>query len=138
MSTIHLRVKKGKCPPPEPHETAIKLETVQRFATQGRDGSKITPSRLPSISPCHFLLPILPVPRGHVNTPHSTLLQTSIIDIVALGIAPRDRQGRDAARFAKHVLRGARSELIHFEILTALEGCEGRFFDDEALETWRM
>ena len=36
------------------------------------------------------------------------------------------------------MLRGARSEFIHLEILTAFEGCEGRLFDDEALETWRM
>lgn len=73
-----------------------------------------------------------------MNTPHSILFKASIIDIVALGIAPRDRQGRDATRFAKHVLRGPRSESIHLEVLTAFERCERRLFDNEALETWRM
>ena len=53
---------------------------------------------LPEISFGHFLLPILPIPRRHINAAHIVLQKASVIDVVTVWIAPRYRQGRDATR----------------------------------------
>lgn len=91
-------------------------------------------SRLPQIPLRHLLLPLPPIRQRHIDAPHAVLLQAPIVDVVALGITPRDRHGRDTAVFAKHVLGRSRAESVDLEILFAGEGLEGGLFDDEALE----
>ena len=89
---------------------------------------------LPEIPFGHFLLPILPVLGRHINAPHIVPFKTSIVDVVALRIASRDRQRRDAADSTKHVLSRSRSEFVYLEMFLPLEGFERGLFDDETLE----
>ena len=49
-------------------------------------------------------------------------------------MTPRDRQRRDAAVLAEHVLGRFRSEPVDLEVFFAVEGLEGGFVDDETLE----
>ena len=96
--------------------------------------TQTTLRRLPELPLRHLLLPIPPIPRRHIDAPHIIFFEASIINIVALGKTPRNRQRRNAAHFAKHVLRRSRSESVNFEIFFAVEGFERGFLDDEALE----
>lgn len=80
----------------------------------------------------HLLLPILPIPPRHIDTAHIAPFQASIINIIPLGIAPRDRQRRDAASLTEHMLRSPRIERINLQMFFAVEGFERRFLDDEA------
>ena len=66
--------------------------------------------RLPKVSFRHFLLPVLPIPRRHIDAPHIVPLKAPAIDGIISSIAPRYRQGRDATGFAEHVSRNSRSE----------------------------
>ena len=49
-------------------------------------------------------------------------------------MTPRDRQRRDAAVLAEHVLGRFCSEPVGLEVFFAVEGLEGGFVDDESLE----
>lgn len=92
-------------------------------------------SRLPQIPlRRHLLLPLPPIRQRHIDAPHAVFFQAPIVDVVALGVTPRDRHGRDAAVFAKHVLGRSGAESVDFEILFAGEGFEGGLVDDETLE----
>ena len=97
--------------------------------------------RLPEISLGHLLLPLLPVPRRHVDAAHTRLVEAPVIDVVTFRVTPRDRQRGDAAVLAEHVLGRSRSEPVDLEVFFAVEGFERGFVDDETLEAcgrWEM
>ena len=77
---------------------------------------------------------ILPVPWCHINASYIVPFKASIIDVIALWIAPRYRQWRDATSLTEHVLGYSCAETIHFQVLFSLERFQGGLLDDEALE----
>ena len=90
--------------------------------------------RTPQIPPRHLLLPLPPVARRHVDGAHGALVQAPVIDIVTVRVTARDRQRRDAAVLAEHVLGRFRAEAVDLNVFFAGEGFEGGFVDDETLE----
>ena len=116
----------------EKHRTNRRPCRFQSHAIHDRRG--FFSRRLPQIPLGHLLLPLLPVPRRHVDAAHAALVEASVIDIVTVRMTPRDRQRRDAAVLAEHVLGRSRSEPVDLDVLFAVEGLERGFVDDKSLE----